>query len=77
MSDAVQVWPAREEPGGADLEALAARLAALGKVEKRGLFLRVRSPDFTLTVFPDGRAIFDGLTDPTEARSLYARFVGH
>jgi len=29
-----------------------------------------------ITLFPDGRAIIKGTTDPSVARSLYARFVG-
>lgn len=29
-----------------------------------------------MTLFPDGRAIFKGTTEPALARSLYARFVG-
>jgi len=29
-----------------------------------------------LTLFPDGRAIFEGTTDPVAARMLYARYVG-
>jgi adenylyltransferase/sulfurtransferase len=28
------------------------------------------------TVFPDGRAIIKGTSDPGVARSLYARYVG-
>ena len=29
-----------------------------------------------LTLFPDGRAIVGGSTEPEHARSLYARFIG-
>jgi adenylyltransferase/sulfurtransferase len=29
-----------------------------------------------LTVFPDGRAIVKGTSDPAVARSVYARYVG-
>jgi hypothetical protein len=29
-----------------------------------------------LTVFPDGRAIVQGVTDPAEARAIYHRHVG-
>ncbi|MCZ6792229.1 MAG: ThiF family adenylyltransferase [Planctomycetota bacterium] len=58
------------------LASLVGRLERLGTVEDRELFLRVQAPECTVTVFPDGRAIFDGLTDEAQARSLYARFVG-
>jgi len=29
-----------------------------------------------MTLFDDQRAIFDGLTDASKARSLYSRYVG-
>jgi adenylyltransferase/sulfurtransferase len=73
---AVQVLPAAGQ-GRLDLGAAAARLEALGPTEERGLLVRTRAADgVTLTLFDDGRAIFDGLTDPARARTLYARFVG-
>ncbi|MBI4601327.1 MAG: ThiF family adenylyltransferase [Planctomycetes bacterium] len=73
---AVQVLPASGGRGTIDLGAAAARLAHLGTVERRERFLRLSAPDFTLTLFADGRALFDGLTDPVRARSLYTRLVG-
>jgi adenylyltransferase/sulfurtransferase len=30
----------------------------------------------SLTVFPDGRALVHGTTDPAAARSIYAKYVG-
>jgi hypothetical protein len=40
-------------------------------------YVRVASPDgFVLTLFEDGRGIFEGITDPVRARSLYSRWVG-
>ncbi len=59
-----------------DLTALASRLAPLGNVRANGLLLRFERPPHTLTVFPDGRALIQGTTDPALARSLYARFIG-
>jgi len=29
-----------------------------------------------LTIFPDGRAIIRGTSDPAVARSLYSRYIG-
>jgi adenylyltransferase/sulfurtransferase len=29
-----------------------------------------------MTLFPDGRAIIKGTSDPAIARSLYARYIG-
>ncbi len=59
-----------------DLEALQQRLRPLGEVRANGLLLRFSYPPYTLTVFPDGRALVQGTTDTGLARSLYARFLG-
>ena len=60
-----------------DLAELKTRLAALGEVRANEFALRfVRAP-FEMTIFPDGRAIIKGTTDPGVARSLYARYVGN
>ena len=73
---AVQVRPTDLSSKPPDFDTLGKRLESLGHVENKGLFLRVATTRFTVTVFPDGRAIFDGLTDEARARSLYARYVG-
>ena len=59
-----------------DLAVLGERLRPLGEVRFNGLLLRFSYPPYTLTVFPDGRALVQGTTDVGLARSLYARFVG-
>ena len=59
-----------------DLAQLKSRLERLGEVRANGLLLRFAYPPYTLTVFPDGRALIQGTTDAGLARSLYARFVG-
>jgi len=62
-----------------DLLALRDRLLPLGHVKNtraNGMLLRFEVPPHTLTVFPDGRALVQGTTDITLARSLYARFIG-
>ncbi len=59
-----------------DLVALEHRLKPLGEVRANGLLLRFARPPYTLTVFPDGRALVQGTTDVGLARSLYARFLG-
>jgi adenylyltransferase/sulfurtransferase len=71
--DAVQV---REREGPIDLEGLRARLEPLGEVHSSEFALRFLTPPYVLTVFPDGRAIVKGTSDPGVARSLYARYVG-
>jgi adenylyltransferase/sulfurtransferase len=59
-----------------NLSELEARLTPLGPVRTNGHLLRFTYDSFTLTVFPDGRALIQGTTDPAQARSLYARFLG-
>jgi adenylyltransferase/sulfurtransferase len=59
-----------------DLIELQTRLQSLGKVRANGLLLRFDYPPYTLTAFPDGRALIQGTTDIGLARSLYARFLG-
>ena len=59
------------------LDELEARLRPLGAVRANGLLLRFEYSPYTLTVFPDGRALVQGTTDVGLARSLYARFVGN
>ncbi|WP_158786348.1 ThiF family adenylyltransferase [Granulicella sp. L46] len=59
-----------------NLAELETRLQPLGQVRANGLLLRFTYDPYTLTVFPDGRALIQGTTDPGLARSLYARFLG-
>jgi len=59
-----------------NLSELRARLAPLGDVRANGLLLRFTYAPYSLTVFPDGRALIQGTTDVGVARSLYARFIG-
>jgi adenylyltransferase/sulfurtransferase len=59
-----------------DLAELAAKLAQLAPVRHNDFAVRAQVESFELTVFPDGRAIIKGTTDPGVARSVYARYVG-
>jgi adenylyltransferase/sulfurtransferase len=60
-----------------DLVSLRDRLAPLGEVRCNEFALRFQAEPYELTVFPDGRAIVKGTTDPGVARSVYARFIGN
>jgi adenylyltransferase/sulfurtransferase len=74
--DSVQI---HEHHRPIDFAALAARLRAHGDIDairSNDLLLRFRRGGQTLTLFADGRAIVQGTTDVTLARSLYARFIG-
>jgi molybdopterin/thiamine biosynthesis adenylyltransferase len=55
---------------------MAAKLKPHGKVRSNNLLLRFERGEHVITVFADGRALIQGTTDITQARSLYARFIG-
>jgi molybdopterin/thiamine biosynthesis adenylyltransferase len=59
-----------------DFSEMQRRLEPHGKVNFNQLLLRFERGDYTVTVFADGRALVQGTTDITLARSLYARFIG-
>jgi len=59
-----------------DLRAMAERLRPHGDVRSNELLLQFRRGDYTLTLFADGRALIQGTTDITLARTLYARYIG-
>lgn len=83
--NAVQIVPG-DSGGrvGLDLEEIAGRLRSHGEFLVangilRGTIEGVEGADgrpVELTLFPDGRAIVGGSTEPEHARSLYARFIG-
>lgn len=72
--NAVQITPA--EPTALDLAQLAQRLAALGSVRRSGHLLELHLAGISLVIFPDGRILVQGTSDPAEARSLVARTLG-
>ncbi len=83
--NAVQITPADTAPRGErlDLARLAQRLSAHGEFTHNGYLLHGRfsgreagNGPLELTLFPDGRAIIKGTTEPETARSVYARYVG-
>lgn len=59
-----------------DFAAMQARLSPHGIVRFNDLLLRFERGEHTITLFADGRAIVQGTTDVSVARSLYARFIG-
>jgi adenylyltransferase/sulfurtransferase len=72
--NAVQI---HERSRPVDLTELASRLAPLATVRSNDFAVRAIVESFELTVFPDGRAIIKGTTDPGVARGVYARYVGN
>ncbi|TNE51067.1 MAG: thiazole biosynthesis adenylyltransferase ThiF [Deltaproteobacteria bacterium] len=70
----VQVLPPQTEP--LDLATIASRLEPYGTVQRNEHLVRCAMTEHTLTLFADGRALVEGTQDPTEARTLYARYIG-
>ncbi len=71
--NAVQV---HERARPIDLAALRERLEPLGEVRANEYALRFSAPPYEMTIFPDGRAIVKGTSDPAVARSVYAKYLG-
>ena len=75
--NSVQVRPAT--PVRIDLKQLAVRLGAVGTIESSAFLVRSHLTEpagTTLTIFPDGRCIVQGTTDPARARTLVSQYVG-
>ncbi|HAA58101.1 MAG TPA: thiamine biosynthesis protein ThiF [Myxococcales bacterium] len=70
----VQVTPQQDEPFS--LDNVAAQLAQIGPTTHNAFLVRCTLPEHVLTVFRDGRALIEGTSDPSEARSIYARYIG-
>lgn len=77
--NAVQV--SHRASGRLDFEQLAATLRPSGPVSFNRFLLKFQLEEkgepFEFTVFPDGRAIIKGTSEPDRARTLYAKYVGH
>lgn len=59
-----------------DFAAMQRRLEPHGSVRHNSMLLRFERGEHTITLFADGRALIQGTTDISVARSLYARFIG-
>jgi molybdopterin/thiamine biosynthesis adenylyltransferase len=74
--NSVQVRP-RHAGDKIDLADLARRLSDAGVVICNDFMLRFQVAGREITIFPDARAIVKGTNNIDEARSLYAKYVGH
>ena len=78
--EAIQINPISKSPIAID--ALFEALCSQGQFVQSAFMIkgtldeRVNDQQIGLTVFRDGRAIFDGIDEPAIARSLYARYIG-
>jgi molybdopterin/thiamine biosynthesis adenylyltransferase len=58
------------------LPELAERLRSVGSVECNEHMLRLQVDSYELYVFPNGRTIVKGCSDPARGRAVFARYVG-
>lgn len=73
--NAVQLRPSG--PESLDLGNLGDQLSGVGEVFQNEYLLRLEVSPYTITLFPDGRAIVAGTDDVGVARGLFARYVGN
>jgi adenylyltransferase/sulfurtransferase len=73
--NSVQIIPAVK--GDIDLEDLSFRLKKVGDVKFSLVHLNFETDDVQLTVFRDGRAIIKGTDSETQAKSIYAKYIGN
>ena len=67
-------FPGREP---ISLPLLAEKLSAVGSVTQNRYLVRAAIDKYQVTVFPDGRAVIGGTEDVSEARTVYAKYVGN
>jgi len=72
--NAVQISPISKDT--VSFPGLAERLSAAGEVSYNDYMLRFRIDKYELTVFPDGRTIVRGTTDPAAAKTVYSKYIG-
>lgn len=73
--NSVQITPAQD--GEVSLERLAERLKKVGEVKLGSVHLVFESKDVSISVFKDGRAIVKGTDSETEAKSIFAKYIGN
>lgn len=59
-----------------DLDGAAQKFASIGGVRRSPQSVTAEIDEGLLTVFDDGRVIVEGTTDPLEAKSIIARYLG-
>jgi adenylyltransferase/sulfurtransferase len=72
--NAVQVHPRQRTR--LDFAQLSERLKRSGKVTFNEYMMRILINGYEIALFPDGRSIIKGTEDFTEARAVYAKYIG-
>ncbi|MDO4870125.1 MAG: ThiF family adenylyltransferase [Bacillota bacterium] len=71
--DAYQVTP--EDDGTFDYDAVVSRLEGEGEVNKKRFFTTFKNDQADFKLFPDGRAIINGVADGNAAREVFAKYI--
>ena len=62
--------------GSISLDQLESRLKPLGAVERNRFLIKFSIDNYSITAFPDGRAIVSGTNDIAVARKIHAQYLG-
>lgn len=73
--DSVQIYGEQTET--IDLLELRKKLERVGEVFFNGYLLKCHIEGHDIIIFPDGRAIIGGTDNPTRAKTIYAKYIGH
>lgn len=73
--NAVQISPPR--PTRSDFHQISKRLDKSVKIDLNEYLLRIRVEGYEIALFADGRSIIRGTDDFSEARALYAKYIGN
>lgn len=71
--DAYQITP--EDDGSFNYDAVIAALQAEGEVVRKKFFTTFRNDGADFKLFPDGRAIINGVPSGEEAQKIFARYI--
>jgi len=59
-----------------DFNELASRFNKVGEVKFNPFMFQAKVDSYEFTIFPDGRAIIKGTNDPSQAKTIYAKYIG-
>jgi adenylyltransferase/sulfurtransferase len=73
--NAVQISPPR--PTRSDFQKISKRLVKSAEIDLNEYLLRIRVDGYEIALFADGRSIIRGTDDFSEARAIYAKYIGN
>jgi molybdopterin/thiamine biosynthesis adenylyltransferase len=72
--NSLQITPSNKEK--LNFKELKERLSKIGNVSGNKFLLRFSVDEYQITIFDEGRAIIQGTTDESIAKTLYAKYIG-